>query len=87
MKILLAVLPPLLIAYYIYKKDKYDVEPRGMIIKSFLFGCLTVVPVLFIYEFIDQSVFPNLFLYVFFGIAFVEEGVKYLFLKKFLFYH
>ena len=85
MKILLAVLPPLLIAYYIYKKDKYDVEPRGMIIKSFLFGCLTVVPVLFIYEFIDQSVFPNLFLYVFFGIAFVEEGVKYLFLKKFLY--
>ena len=83
--LLLAVLPPLLIAFYIYKKDKYDVEPTRMIIKSFLFGCLTPIPVLIISLYVNESIFPNLFLYVFFGIAFVEEGVKYFFLKKFFY--
>lgn len=85
MKLLLAILPPILIAYYIYKKDKYDVEPIRMIIKSFLFGCLTVIPVIFLEKYFNQDVFPNMFLYVFFGIALVEEGVKYLFLKNFLY--
>ena len=85
MKLLLAILPPLLIAFYIYKKDKYDVEPKKLILKSFLFGCLTVIPVIFLGRYFKQDVFPNLFLYVFFGIAFLEEGVKFFFLKKLLY--
>ena len=85
MILILAILPPLLIAYYVYQKDKYDKEPKSLIIKSFLFGCLGIIPALFLELIFNQNLFPNLFLYVFFGIALIEEGVKYFFLKKYLF--
>ena len=84
MILLLAILPPLLLAYYIYQKDKYDKEPKSLIIKSFLFGCLGIIPAIFL-ELFAEGMFTNLFLYVFIGIALVEEGVKYFFLKKYLF--
>ena len=84
MILLLAILPPLLIAYYIYQKDKYDKEPKSLIIKSFLFGCLGIIPAIFL-ELFAEGMFTNLILYVFIGIALVEEGVKYFFLKKYLF--
>ena len=84
MILILAVAPPLLIAYYVYQKDKYDKEPKSLIIKSFLFGCLGIIPAIFL-EIFAEGMFTNLFLYVFMGIAFVEEGVKYFFLKKYLF--
>ena len=84
MILLLAIAPPLLIAYYVYQKDKYDKEPKSLIIKSFLFGCLGIIPAIFL-ELFAKGMFTNLFLYVFIGIALVEEGVKYFFLKKYLF--
>jgi len=82
---LLAILPPLLIAYYVYQKDKYDKEPKSLIIKSFLFGCVAILPAIFLERIYDQSLFPNLFLYMFFGIALIEEGVKYFFLKNYMY--
>ena len=84
MILILAVAPPLLIAYYVYQKDKYDKEPKSLIIKSFLFGCLGIIPAIFL-ELFAKGMFTSLFLYVFIGIALVEEGVKYFFLKKYLF--
>jgi RsiW-degrading membrane proteinase PrsW (M82 family) len=84
MILILAIAPPLLIAYYVYQKDKYDKEPKSLIIKSFLFGCLGIIPAIFL-ELFAKGMFTNLFLYVFIGIALVEEGVKYFFLKKYLF--
>ena len=85
MALLLAILPPLLIAYYIYQKDKYDKEPKRLIIKSFMLGCLGIIPALFLEIICNQSLFSNLFLYVFFGIALIEEGVKFFFLKKYMY--
>jgi len=87
MNLIFAIFPPLLIAYYIYQKDKYDREPKRLIIKSFIFGCIGIIPALFLELIFNQNLFPNLFLYVFFGIALIEEGVKYFFLKKFMFNH
>ena len=84
MILILAIAPPLLIVYYIYQKDKYDKEPKSLIIKSFLFGCLGIIPAIFL-ELFAKGMFTNLFLYVFIGIALVEEVVKYFFLKKYLF--
>ena len=83
--LIFAVLPPLLIAYYVYQKDKYDKEPKSLIIKSFLFGCIAILPALFLETIYDPSIFPNLFLYVFFGIALIEEGVKYFFLRNYMY--
>ena len=85
MLLTLAVLPPILIAFYVYQQDKYDREPKKLIIKSFLFGCVSVIPAIVLELIYNDSLFPNLFLYVFFGVAFVEEGVKYFFLRKYLF--
>ena len=85
MLLLLAILPPLLIAYYVYQKDKYDKEPKSLIIKSFFFGCVAILPAIVLETIYNQSLFPNLFLYVFFGIALIEEGVKYFFLKNYMY--
>lgn len=39
-----AVLPVLLLLYFIYKKDKYQPEPLGKLIWTFIVGCLSVIP-------------------------------------------
>jgi protease PrsW len=83
--LIFVILPPLLIAYYVYQKDKYDKEPKSLIIKSFLFGCVAILPAIFLERIYDQSLFPNLFLYMFFGIALIEEGIKYFFLKNYMY--
>ena len=85
MNLILAIVPPILIAYYVYQQDKFDREPKGLIIKSFLFGCLSVIPILILEIIFNQNLFPNLFIYMFCGVALVEEGMKYFFLKKYLF--
>lgn len=85
MSFILAVLPPLLIAFYIYKKDKFDKEPKELILKSFLFGCLSIIPVVILELIFNENIFSNYFVYMFCGVALVEEGMKYFFLKKYLF--
>lgn len=87
----LTILPPILIAYLIYKADKYDVEPTRLIIKSFLFGFFITIPAV-ILEIICKEGQPsdydnpvNLFIYTMIGIALVEEGLKFFFLKRYLF--
>lgn len=39
-----AVLPVLLLLYFIYKKDKYQPEPLGKLLLTFFVGCLSVIP-------------------------------------------
>ena len=39
----LAVVPPLLLMILIYKKDKYESEPKGLLFKCALFGALSVI--------------------------------------------
>lgn len=36
--LILAVLPVIILAFYIYKKDKYEKEPFGMLVLAFLLG-------------------------------------------------
>ena len=85
MNLIFAVVPPLLIAYYIYQQDKFDREPKSLILKSFFFGCLSTIPVLLLETIFHQNLFSNLFIYVFCGVALIEESMKYFFLKKYLF--
>lgn len=40
----LAVLPVVVLAFYVYRQDRFDREPLRMLLKAFLFGCLSVVP-------------------------------------------
>ncbi len=85
MNLILAILPPVLIAYYVYQQDKFEREPKSLIIKSFLFGCISVVPILILEMIFNENLFSSLFVYMFCGVALVEEGMKYFFLKKYLF--
>ena len=42
-----AVLPVLLLLYFIYRKDKQNPEPLGKLLLTFFVGCLSVVPAAF----------------------------------------
>jgi len=85
LNLILAILPPVLIAYYVYQQDKFEREPKSLIVKSFLFGCISVVPILILELIFNENLFSSLFVYMFCGVALVEEGMKYFFLKKYLF--
>ena len=39
-----AVMPVLLLLYFIYRKDKYQPEPTGRLVLTFFVGCLSVIP-------------------------------------------
>lgn len=82
---LIAIVPPILIAYYIYKKDIYEREPRKYLVNSFLFGCISVIPILIFEIIFNENLFDSLFMYVFFGIALVEEGFKFIFLRFYMY--
>ncbi|HQI17159.1 MAG TPA: PrsW family glutamic-type intramembrane protease, partial [Bacillota bacterium] len=43
-----AVAPSAALLYYFYTRDKYEKEPRKLLLKAFLMGGGLVVPVLFI---------------------------------------
>ena len=84
--LVVSFVPGLLWVYFFYRKDKYDPEPIGLVLKSFLYGILAVFPaVLFEYPFskiIAQP--PNLFvllLLTILVIGLVEEVMKYVVIR------
>ena len=85
---IITILPSLLIGLYIYYKDKYEKEPIHLIVNSFLFGCLAIIPSFLLEAFAEYSLEEiDIFLYTLIGIAAIEEGMKFFFLKKYLFSH
>jgi RsiW-degrading membrane proteinase PrsW (M82 family) len=42
--IAIAVLPVLVLAFVVYRQDKYEKEPLGKLIKAFIFGALAIIP-------------------------------------------
>lgn len=83
--LLISLLPSIVIGIYVYRKDKYEKEPLKLIIYSLLFGCLAIIPSLILETIGGFLENINLFLYTLIGIASVEEGVKFFFLKKYLY--
>lgn len=85
MLVFLAVLPALVLVVWIYKKDKVEREPIGLLLKIFLFGVISVVPavaleLLFevvLEEFIpDESALAYVIIDNFLGVALIEEFCK-----------
>jgi len=83
--IALSIGPPIALAYYVYNKDIHEKEPIGLVVKSFAFGALSIIPVLIIEVMVSTRFENNIFLYALIGVALVEEGIKFLFLKRFFF--
>ncbi|MEA5026121.1 Protease PrsW [bioreactor metagenome] len=78
---LLAVLPTIVIITYILWFDRYNKEPRLLLVKLFFCGCLTVIPAAFLEGLTEQKAFYSyfdVFTYALFGIALIEEGFKFI---------
>lgn len=89
--LILAVLPVILLAYYIYQKDTHK-EPMNLLRKLFVFGFLSAFPIVLV-ESILGKFFPTeglvefipIFIAYFIGVALVEEFFKWLIVKIFTF--
>lgn len=81
----LAIIPGLLLIIYVYKKDKVEKEPIGLVIKLIFFGILSCFAAAFI-EQAESAILPkypegslgNALVQSFLMAALVEEIVKYL---------
>lgn len=82
--LLLALLPSIVLIRFVWKQDKVEKEPAGLLIKIFFFGVISVIPAviieLLIGEVIDAFFVEGTSLYIiienFLGVAIVEEYVK-----------
>jgi protease PrsW len=83
----LAVLPCIAICVYVYFLDKYDREPKAVLITSFLLGVFACMPAYFIEQIggaMDYAIridWLRTLVFAFVVVALTEEGVKYLFLR------
>jgi RsiW-degrading membrane proteinase PrsW (M82 family) len=87
----ISVLPSVVLGYYVYKKDKIEPEPGGLLAKIFIFGSLSIIPAIIIELILtgvlgtvgitDDSNLIGLFLYYLIGVGLVEEGCKWLIMK------
>ena len=76
----LAVLPVILLLRYIYKKDKYEKEPLGLLLLSFVGGMMSIPMVLFLAIPTVESFYysESVFYSAFVDAAFVEELCKFI---------
>jgi RsiW-degrading membrane proteinase PrsW (M82 family) len=88
----LAIAPGIAICLFIYFKDKYKREPLGLLLASFIFGMLSVIPAIIIQLGVTGSVerwmgdgifYTAVFSYLI--VALSEEGSKFLALRVFIF--
>lgn len=97
-----ALLPAILLAVYVFKKDKIEKEPLSLLVILFCLGALSCIPAGLLEEVIiggvDLYFFRNIthqgkdiltgigsqyydFIKYFFGVALIEEGLKWLILR------
>ncbi|WP_121356110.1 GNAT family N-acetyltransferase [Flavisolibacter nicotianae] len=85
----LALAPTLAIVLFILYRDKFDREPATVLFGSFLYGVLATMPAMALeigagYFGLEETV-QGTVLYVFFGVALVEEFVKFVPLRYYAF--
>ena len=81
--LILSLAPVLIIAGYIYIRDKYEKEPIRLLLLALLAGAISVIPILVVEGFLDKftNVFPGLLAAAwkaFVVAAFSEELFKYI---------
>ncbi|KAB8155714.1 PrsW family intramembrane metalloprotease [Kordia sp. TARA_039_SRF] len=89
--LLLSIAPALLIIFYIYYSDKYDKEPRHLLVICFLLGAVGSILISTGTNEVISTYYPELKLKVwwiqfckaFFVVALVEEFSKYIFVRYF----
>ncbi len=87
----LAIAPGLAISIYIFWKDKFDPEPKRLLIWAFVLGVLSIIPAVILELMVQRTgiVFSDSILmtavYSFAGIALIEEAVKFFVVFRFLY--
>jgi len=83
---IIAVVPAISIAIAVYLSDRYDREPISLLFKTFVFGALSVIPVIVVERFISMfNVFTGLLSAAYTGFivaGFTEEYFKRLVVIK-----
>jgi RsiW-degrading membrane proteinase PrsW (M82 family) len=85
--------PIVALSIYFYHRDKYEKEPLDLLLKTFLWGCVSVVGVILVQTLIwfvigtIQSFLAVIFLRAFVVAACVEEGFKFIIFKRFIYPH
>ena len=87
--LLLAIAPVFSIILYVYVQDKYEKEPRGLLISSFLLGAIVSILIVFILYLLTGRLIPitdkfsvwQQFIQAFVVVALVEEFSKYVIVK------
>ncbi len=88
----LAVIPAIVLMRYVYKQDKIEKEPTGLLIKLAILGVISTVCAMFteaigsvilnvLFYSDDPGYLYNILMY-FIVVALSEEGVKYMVLKR-----
>ncbi len=89
--LLIALAPGLFLVWYFHHRDKYEPEPKKKIVKIFLIGALMVLPAAVIELILGNLMnristgLVNIFLLSFFVIAPVEELLKYLAVRRWIY--
>ncbi|OUR99049.1 protease PrsW [Flavobacteriales bacterium 33_180_T64] len=89
--LLLAIAPICIIILYIYYKDKYDKEPKGLLLASFLLGAIgSIIITTIIYKGFDIILplkdhfsVPQQFIKAFLVVGLTEEFSKYIIVRYF----
>jgi len=80
--IVIAIAPIMFLAWFMYTRDRYEREPRRLILKTFFVGAVLTIPVVFV-EVVGSLILPpsedplSIFLHFLVGVALVEESSKY----------
>lgn len=83
-----AIAPGLALLSYFYLKDQYDTEPIAVVIKTFLFGVLLVLPIMFLQYVLEKEQILNTdFANAFLWAAMIEEFFKWFILIYAIYQH
>jgi protease PrsW len=72
------IAPSLALLSYFYLKDEYETEPISMVLKTFIFGAMLVLPIMFIqYVLTEERVLIGPFAHAFLATGLLEEFFKW----------
>jgi protease PrsW len=73
-----SIAPGLALLVFFYLKDRFDSEPLSMVLRSFIFGVLLVLPIMFIqYAFMTEGIGQGVFIKSFVLTGLLEEFFKW----------
>ncbi len=88
--LILSILPTIIILWYFYRKDKYNKEPKKVLLKLFLLSAIITIPLAILFQTIIEAFSPagiiGIFISAFISAALIEECLKYWMVKRFVFH-